>query len=528
MPIQSQVKKNLYKDSVALMLICQQVIARTGVKRTTLLMGTRGNKDILAQANLLQAEVEAALPSDIMIIVEDDAQDVIEAALREVDVLIEGEDVPKGSQAEAVRPPRSLAMGVSRGDAVNIAQISVPGAYAGAEAIKALRLGLSVFLFSDNVPIEQERAIKQLAAKKGLLVMGPDCGTAILNGVPLGFANVVRRGRIGIVAASGTGLQEVATQIHRLGEGISHAIGTGGRDVYEEIGASTMRQGLDLLAKDAATDVIVIVSKPPAQRVTERIMALASDIRKPVVVLFLGSDAGGHAANGGVYPVGTLEAAAGVAVALARGMSGADVAAGISVETAPPAVDTAKFGATQRYLRALYSGGTFCAETQVIWREAGIRTFSNTALDEDNALADPLQSREHSAIDLGDDVFTVGRPHPMIDSTLRVERLLQEARDPSVAVVVLDVVLGYGSHEDPAGALAPAIVEARRLARQEGRELAIVSFVCGTEDDPQRLSVQRAKLQDAGAMLVTGSTAAARLAAAIAIRLDSARQTRGN
>lgn len=521
MTIQSRIKKNLYKDSVALMLICQQVISRTGVKRATLLMGTRGNKDILAQANLLQKDVEEALPSDIMVIVEDDDDALIETALHEIDALIAGE-VSKEAKGEAVeQPPRSIAMGVARAEDANIAQISVPGAYAGAEALKALRSGLHVFLFSDNVPLAQERAIKTLATRKGLLVMGPDCGTAIVAGIPLGFANVVRRGRIGLVAASGTGLQEVTSQIHQLGEGISHAIGTGGRDVYEEIGGSTMRQGLALLAQDARTDVIVIVSKPPAPSVTQQIMAQAAQIDKPVVVLFLGSDADSSEIplDAGVYPVQTLEEAADTAVALVRGNI-------LNVEDEAEAPDTVsidaevmKFRADQRYIRALYSGGTFCAEAQVIWRQAGIRTFSNAALNDEDQLDDPMTSKEHTAVDLGDDVFTVGRPHPMIDCAQRIERLLQEAQDPTVAVIVLDVVLGYGSHPDPAGALVPAITEARAIAKQADRHLAIVGFVCGTEEDPQRLSEQNRKLLDAGVLVTTSSTSAARLAADIAAHI---------
>ncbi|WP_043286413.1 acyl-CoA synthetase FdrA [Paraburkholderia oxyphila] len=515
MTIQSRIRKNLYKDSVALMLICQQVVARIGVKRTTLLMGTRGNKDILAQANLLQSELDAAQPNDIMAVVEDDDPTAIDAAFREIDALLEGEAVKSSSSGGETLQPRSIAMGVASAEGANLAQISVPGAYAGAEALKALRLGLNVFLFSDNVALDQEVALKQLAQRKGLLVMGPDCGTAILDGVPLGFANVVRRGRIGVVAASGTGLQEVTCQIDRQGEGISQAIGTGGRDVYEQVGGRTMRQGLERLANDPQTEVIVIVSKPPARPVADALITYAQTLGKPVVVLFLGARAQTSPSRA-IHFVETLEEAANLAVALARAEAPAPQTGHAASHAGLPA-----FAPGQRYVRALYSGGTFCAEAQAIWRDAGVRTLSNTPLDPACALPNALESEGHCALDLGDDAFTVGRPHPMIDCGQRLERLAQEARDPSVAVIVLDFVLGYGSHPDPAGAHAPAIVDALRTARSEGRGLVVIGFVCGTEDDPQRRSAQQKTLEDAGVRVVGGSTQAARLAAEIVAMLPA-------
>ncbi len=508
MTIRYIVKPNLYKDSVALMRIAETAQAREGVKRATLLMGTAANKDILAEAGLLDAAVSGAGANDVMMFVEaDDA--VMMDALAEIEHLLAGGAAKGGATDVAAMLPRSLAMAVganSGGTQSGLAQISVPGPYAAAEALKALRLGMHVFMFSDNVSIEHELAIKQVGVRKGLLVMGPDCGTAIINGVPLGFANVVRSGSIGIVAASGTGLQEVTTQIHRLGGGVSQAIGTGGRDVYAAIGGITMLQALDVLAADAATKVIAIVSKPPAPAVTEKVMARLAAIGKPAVVLFLGSDAKGGAAN--VRTVATLFDCAAQAVSFAGGK------AALAEQAAK--VPTIKFSQSQRWLRGLYSGGTFCTEAQLIWKQLGLRTWSNVPVDKADALPNPKQaSREHSAIDLGDDEFTVGRPHPMIDQAARIERLLKEAADPEVAVILLDVVLGYGAHADPAGALAPAIREAKAIAAKGGRELAIVAFACGTDEDPQPLTVQDKALVAAGALVAQSSVAAARLAAAL-------------
>ncbi|HEX7328107.1 MAG TPA: acyl-CoA synthetase FdrA [Casimicrobiaceae bacterium] len=516
MPIFRTIKTNLYKDSVALMRIAQTILARDGVRRATLVMGTPANKDILAQADLLDPKLEKARPGDVMIVVDAETDDVLEAAATEIAGLLEGERPSAASGGPAELPLRSIAMACSRdGDDMALAQISVPGPYAAAEAMKALRRGLHVFLFSDNVPLEQERAIKAVAREKGLLVMGPDCGTAIIAGTPLGFANVVRTGAISLVGASGTGLQEVTSQIHALGRGIRHAIGTGGRDVSEEIGGITTRQAIDLLATDPGTRVIGIVSKPPAPAVAGQILERVGKIDKPVVVLFLGDDLSAKPLPRNVTAVSTLYDAAVVAI---ERVDGKDVTAadGADAWLGPVRDEAARLAAGQRFVRGLYSGGTFCAEAQLVWRKLGLSVHSNAPLDKRAPEVAPEGA--HTAIDLGADEFTVGRPHPMIDPSTRIDHIAAAARDPSTAAIVLDVVLGYGSHADPAGALAPAISKARAASAQEGRYLPVVSFVCGTEEDPQHLSAQQALLRSAGALVLPSSTAAARAAGEIALR----------
>jgi FdrA protein len=394
-------------------------------------------------------------------------------------------------------------MGLAKLGSVNIAQISVPGAYAAAEALKAVKQGLNVFMFSDNVPLAQEVAIKQEAKKRGVLVMGPDCGTAIIGGVPLGFANNVRKGNIGLVAASGTGLQEVTTQIHRMGGGVSHAIGTGGRDVYADVGGITMLQGIDLLAKDDDTKVIAIVSKPPAPEVTVKVMAALARAGKPAVVLFLGSDL--KSADKNIRTVQTMVDCAAVAVKLANIKR--NWLASYPIPRKP------LFHKAQHYLRALYSGGTYCSEAQTIWAKSGLAVWSNIPVNKALLLDNPKRaSFEHTALDLGDDDFTVGKPHPMIDQAARIERLLREAADPTVRVILLDVVIGWGAHADPASELAVAVVQAKKMATKAKRHLAVIGFVCGTELDPQGLAAQEKKLRDAGMVLAPNSASAAWLA----------------
>ncbi len=515
MSVRSLVKPHLYKDSVALMRMAETLAGIPGVRYAGLMMGSAANKQILEEAARLTAEVQGAGPDDLMIVLEADSNETLETGLARAERLLAGEEEGRPRKESRERSPRTLAMALERLAGANLVQISTPGMYAAAEALKALRCGLHVFLFSDNVPLEHEVFIKTVAQRKGLLVMGPDCGTALIGGLPLGFANVVRRGAIGLVAASGTGLQQVTCLIHRLGEGVSHGIGTGSRDLTEAVGGITVGQGLDALLGDPQTRVIVLISKPPSPAVAARVLDRVRGSPKPTVVLFLGGDPELVRAVGAT-PVATLEEAAGAAVALVRGTA-PQAAAGLEPGmTEIIQAEARRLSSSQRYMRALFSGGTFCSETLAVWRQQGLTAFSNVPLEKTYRLSTPQESREHTAVDMGSDEFTVGRPHPMIDFRYRVDRLLREASDPATAVILLDVVLGYGAHRDPAAVLAPALREAKRAAEREGRYLSVVGSVCGTEEDPQQFSAQEARLREAGMVLAFSNAEAARLAAAIA------------
>ncbi len=507
----AKVTRNFYRDSVALMQLSARLVAVQGVRQASAVMASPSNLALLREAGLLGDEV-AASPNDLLIAV-DGTDAAVEAALAEAErALNQAPPAAGGGAAAREIAPRSLEMALEAAPAANLALISTPGDYAAAEAMKALRLGLHVMMFSDNVPGTEEIALKRYAAAHDLLVMGPDCGTAIVGGVPLGFANVVRPGPIGLVAASGTGLQQVTCLIDRLGGGISQAIGTGGHDLSREVGGTTMLQGLAALAADAATRVIVLISKPPAPEVAARVLDRARAAGKPVVVNFIGADPATIAAHG-LIPARTLEDAAALAVAAASGTPSEPVG------TAPP--DPPRPAPGQRYVRALYSGGTFCYEATLLLAEALADVHSNTPVGGARALPDPWRSRGHTLVDLGDDVFTRGRPHPMIDPRLRLERLAQEARDPATAAILLDIVLGYGAHADPAGVIAPAIEAAIAEAAQAGRRLAVVGFVCGTAADPQNLMRQEERLRAAGVLLAPSNAQAARLAARIAATAES-------
>jgi FdrA protein len=353
-------------------------------------------------------------------------------------------------------------------------------------AREALSLNRHVFLYSDNVSLADEIELKKTAQTKGLLVMGPDCGTAIINGVGLGFANRVRRGPIGLVGASGTGLQAVTSQIHALGSGVSHAIGTGGRDLKADVGAITMHQGLDILARDASTTAIVLVSKPPSATVATSLLAAAQRSGKPLVVNFIG------------YPpparrLGNLFFASGLAEA-------AELAVRLVNETAMSESLTPLKG----YVRGLFSGGTLAYETMLGLQAVVSPLFSNSPITESQVLPDPLKSQANSIVDLGDDVFMVGRLHPMIDNDLRLRRLRQEAADPETGLILLDVVLGEGAHPNPASELAPAI-EALKAQRPD---LEFVIMVIGTDSDPQNMELQVERFKATSAVVYRTATEA--------------------
>jgi len=399
--------------------------------------------------------------------------------------------------------PKSIDSAFSILPNANMALISVAGQYAGDEAMKALEKGLHVMLFSDNVSLEKEIELKRAGQEKGLLVMGPDCGTAIINGIPLGFANVVNRGKIGIVAASGTGLQEVCSIISNEGLGISQAIGTGGRDVKKEIGGIVFIAALKALAEDKDTDVILLVSKPPDKEVLNRINKVIEGIDKPVVSLFLGMK------QEGPGMVSTLEEAALTAVSISKGRKPNEFLK-ILKSRENEIRQLAKREAQnknkdQQYLRGLFSGGTFCVEAQIIYKDMISNVYSNVPSANALKLEDSLKSQMNTVVDLGEDEFTVGRPHPMIDYSLRNHRIVQELEDHQTAVILLDVVLGYGSNPDPVAELSGVI-------RKVCKKVTVVCSITGTDRDPQNRKKVEKALGSLGAIVMPTNAAACKLA----------------
>ncbi|MDY7080667.1 MAG: acyl-CoA synthetase FdrA [Chloroflexota bacterium] len=503
---QVEIRSGAYYDSVVLMQLQRSLAALPGVLDAGVVMGTSANQDILAQSDLLTPKAQAAVADDLIIVVraEDDA--AAQSALGQVDALLTRR---RGDAGQDYRP-KSLESAVEMLPDAQWVLVSVPGRYAAGVARQALRLGKNVFLYSDNVSLDDEVALKQAAAERGLLVMGPDCGTAIVNGVGLGFANRVRRGPIGLVAASGTGLQQVSSRIHQLGSGITHALGTGGRDLSETVGAVTARQGLDLLSRDSETQIILLVSKPPSPKVAKDVLRFARTTGKPVVVDFIGYSPSARRVDN-LHFATTFDETAELAVRLAASSSSAEPEADLNLD---------RFAPGQRYLRGLFSGGTLAYEALLILQDYLPAVYSNAPLNKEHRLANSMVSQSHTIVDLGEDEFTVGRLHPMMDNGLRIRRLQQEANDSEVAVILLDVVLGYGAHPDPASELAPAIAEARARAKTSGRYIEVVAVVVGTGEDPQGFETQVQQLESAGARVETSNDAAVRYLGQLARSLN--------
>jgi len=505
MTVKNHVLKNMYRDSVALMRLSQEMEGLENVAQATAIMGTDNNKDLLAQAGLLADSGKSATPNDLIVAFDLTSPGQEEAVITSVQQrLMSGRQRTGGG---AGYRPRSMEGALQTLPQANLAMISVPGEHAAREARKALDLGLNVLLFSDNVPLEDEVGLKQQAISLGLFMMGPDCGTAIINGAPLGFANAVPSGRVGLVSASGSGLQQVICLLAESGEGISHALGVGGRDLSGEVNGAMMLEGLRALGEDSATEIIVLISKPPAQSARARVLEAAFQCGKPCVISFLGEQGehGKRASRGNVHMENNL---AGTALRVLK-LLGKETPGWASLDDKNrKRIESIIAGSDpgHRSIRGLYSGGTLCYESLFILRDLG--HLSGSGLEQEPVGGDLL-------IDMGDDRYTVGRPHPMIDFRSRCEALVQAAADPEVGVVLLDVILGYGAHPDPAAELSPAILEAQKIARNDGRRLACVVALCGSPDDPQDMDQQEKTLTHAGALVVHSNALAARIASAI-------------
>ncbi len=504
MNISGRIKQGFYFDSVTLMRTGREVAGLPGVVEASVVMATEANKSILDMSGLLLPEFKKTGDQDLLIVVKAKDAKAAGEALAKAEEMLSRKKKPAAGAPAAGAAPRDIAAAVAALPGANLAMISVAGRYAAREARKALAKGLHVMLFSDNVSVEDEVALKKEAHRKGLIVMGPDCGTSILNGVPLAFANVVPKGPIGIVGASGTGTQEVTCLVANEGSGVSQAIGTGGRDVKDAVGGISFLDAMQALADDPATKVLVLVSKPPQAGVLKKVYALIRKIKKPVVALFLGE--GGTPA--------TLEQAALLAVAHAEGRDPVQALARLArrdeiLKDEARAIVAKRKKPQGRYLRGLFSGGTFCAEAQVVLDGILRHVTSNAPLGDSRKLKSAWKPEKNAVIDLGEDEFTVGRAHPMIDFTLRNKMILDEAANPETAVILIDVVLGYGAHPDPAAELVPVV-------KQAAKKVFVVAGVTGTVGDPQGRARVVEALRQAGAHVQLANAPACKLAGFIA------------
>lgn len=487
------IRENCYQDSINLMLLTSSLGKLSDVKKIQVMMGSDANKDIFKTSGLLTEEASMAKPSDMVIVMDVENDVIIKTVLNEIDTFLNDLSVKKSENK--LKEAHSWNQALSILPDANVALISVPGIYAAEEIENALDNDLHAFVFSDNISLTDEIRLKKKAHEKGLLVMGPDCGTGIISNIPLAFTNVIRSGNIGVVGASGTGIQEVTSLIHRFGGGVLHAIGTGGRDLSEDVAGITMKDAILALNQQDNIDVLVVISKPPAKAVRDEIVTLLHSVNKPVVTIFVGEEPE-YTSVGQVYFAYTLEETAKMAVELSEGKTATHY------DSVP--VHKVDMPLVNKCVKGLYSGGTLAYEAATLISKA---LDIHEHLDEAGYI---LKSDDFEIIDLGDDVYTQGKPHPMIDPQTRIEKIREFAAKTSTGVILLDIVLGYGANEDMASCLAPVIEESLK----QNPALKFITTVVGTELDPQNLAKSIATLEKAGAIVEDSNTKAVKLALA--------------
>ena len=511
--IKTIVMANCYMDSILILSVSREMMKLPGVKKAVAVMATDMNKTVVDEFGGMTPEAKSAGANDLILSLDCGGDGVIELAKEKVRELAAGKGPGITGEAEAEYHKLSAAKAAL--PEANICVISLPSEYALDEAKTALANDMNLFIFSD-MPEEDELEIKQTAHEKGLFVMGPGAGTAVINNLSLGLMSKVRPGRIGIVAASGSGLQEVAVLIHNHGAGISQAIGTGGHDLSEKVGGIMFLQAMDYFAGDPNTDVLVLISKPPHPAAAKKIYANLPK-NKPAVIFFLGGSAAEIQAAGAYAPK-TLEETAIMAVALAQGKRPEIrdiVAEDKAALAALAAAEKAKLSPRQKYLRGLFCGGTHSEEAVTLLQEFVPNMHSNIKFGKVDLLEDRLQSVENSLVDMGDEIFTRGKPHPGMDPSILVERMIQEARDPETAVILFDLLYGHAIHADPVGAMEDALREIQRIEKEEGRRICVIASLCGTDIEPQDVRDQARRLKEYGVILQPSNAKAALLAGLI-------------
>ena len=507
--VRSFVLRDTYRDSVYLMKLSSQAKSQSGAVQVSAMMGTPRNKELFTRTGLMNPEIEAARPDDLVVAIEaeenkaGDVLAVVEKLLHEAP--------PKKTGTQGAESVNTLEKALASDSKLNLALISVAGDYARYEAIKAVSAGMDVMLYSDNISLDDEIAIKELARRKGLMVMGPDCGTAFIDGVPLAFANAVKPGPVGLVAASGTGLQEVMCLLDRMGVGIRQAYGTGGRDLKDEVGGITALTGLARLAADPLTKIIAIIGKPPGMNTRNRLAEGFQSLGKPVFVHYLGADNyKPELAAGATVAHDLTELAALVADSVLPGASAALL--GDFAATSNKLLQ----GRTLRkgFVRGLFGGGTLCQEAaELAGPQLAGDKFSNLKVKGFQPISGSEKSRGHCFWDFGEDEFTVGRPHPMMAPELKMERLVAELCDPEVAVVLMDMVIGFGSHPDQANLALAALDEAHAKSGGKSAEKLVIVSVCGTDGDTPSRKDQVALLEQKGLVVLASNAQAAHFAA---------------
>lgn len=509
MPIFTRIQKDRYVDSLETLNQTAVLNDQEGIESGYAGMATAVFKEVIEEIGLSTDEIMACTEADYVIVAQAESEAAFEHALQ---ALTSGNG--DAGEKEEKKYYSSISSAVKEHPRANLCQIAVPGEYALQEVKKALNAGLHCCVFSNNVPLEDEREMKELAKEKGLLCMGPDCGVANINGAALVLSSINNRGPFGIIGASGTGIQHVAAILHEAGTGVSQTIGTGGNDLKEPVGGITMLMGIDALEADPETEYIILISRKPADSVLQKLLARIRTMRKPRVVFFMGCDRETIEETGSVY-ASNLDDCALQALKLVNNTYSLGSLDDIK-KTAQEAVQG--MAPEQKYVRAAYTGGTYLDEgMRTMWDACG-GIWSNAPLSPEWKLKDGEPVHGHTAIDYGEEEYTLGRPHPAIDAGIRRPAILKEAADPETAVIILDFILTPPGHMDPCGFVVPDILKAQEIAKQRGGKIAFVASVLGTTADWQDIRRQEKELEDAGVYVCRTNYRAALLASEI-IRL---------
>ena len=553
------IKPNFYRDSLQLMKISEKLRQSSGVSEASIVMATETNKGVLIRLGFSPSLIEQANESDMIIAVRAKDQLSIDLVSEQIGKLFESPEVEDRLESRDHEKTTDLDLALRKMPGTNLVLLSIPGEYVKDISYKLIEQGIHQQIFSDHVPVEDELKIKKQAVTKGVLILGPGAGTSIINGKGIGFSNTISVGPVGIVAAAGTGLQEVACLLDQCGIGVKHGLGVGGNDPKDKIGGIMMLECMKILEKDDDIKVIATISKPPSSSVEQKIMEyVIGKGTKKYVLAFIGGQlttagkrqqqsqtenlhsktsssasttisSGGSTATTadrqtGIVKVNSL---ASCVLAIANALGNQRLQRAISQLYIQPQElvnllqrEWSKLQSNQKYIRGLYTGGTFTYEAQVILRDIIDieQIHSNAAIEQITKLQDSYKSEKHSIMDLGEEEFTMGRPHPMIDPTIRKLRILEEVKDPEVAVVLLDFVLGYGSNPDPVGAIIDELQMAKVIANKEGRYLPVITHVCGTKNDIQGYERSISKLHSVGCIVMPTNALAVIASALIAQR----------
>lgn len=513
------VKRNYYRDSLNLLKISDILRRSEGIIEAAVIMATQTNKTVLVKLGFPSSKVNQATESDVIVAIQAENKEFLNLAQRKVEKLLNSDGSgQEGTSSGKVTDLDSALLSMPN---ANLALISVPGEYVKDLSFKLADAGIHQQIFSDHVPLIDELKIKEYAIKKGVLILGPGAGTSIINGRGIGFSNAVRTGPVGIVAAAGTGLQEVSTLLDQCSIGVRHGLGVGGNDPKEEIGGLMMLESLKALEALSDVELITILSKPPAPRVQRVILDyIIKHGKKKYVLAFIGGDEKPVQISNKTKKIIQVNTLASAVFSVARMTGTIEFMTALERLYIPPEIlnkslmrEWKKLNRKQKHIRALYTGGTFAFEAQIILSSLQQDIYSNAPTAGTKLLHSSSQSEKNSILDLGEEEFTQGRPHPMIDATIRKLRLMEEARDPSVGVILMDFVLGHGSHVDPVGAVINEIRQANKIAEMDGKYLSFVTHVCGARDDHQGFDSSIRKLENGGA-LVFPTNALAVIAAA--------------